>query len=489
MLAADPKALKARYDAALRRLSAGQLNQAKADFIALLIPLPRSAEIHYQLSRIAHLQGDLAARAAHLGDALAIKPQEPALNEAAVAAFTATRAFDKALAAHDRLIAQTPGDLKRQADKGLTLQFAGDFDAAEALFRKLIRKAPDNGSLYRILTATRKLPANDPLMDRMRRLLANPKVPDIGKMHASYAMAKALEDQGRHGQVFAHLDRANALQRKAAPFDPDVYAADHRAIVAAQDADLTPLDIELPLRPVFVTGMPRSGTTLVEHILAAHSRVTAGGELGHAVRTAVAQLGDGTSLSPLDGQSAEAVIRFARSYVQHVIRDTGACQGVVTDKSILNHLIYGLLHRALPGARMIAVHRDPRDIALSIYKNHFQTGTHRYGNRLADIAPVIKAFRANIAHWRRRLPEGTLTEVRYEDLVADPESQTRALVRAAGLEWEDACLDFHSAGGTVRTLSLHQVRQPIYRASAQAWRKYETELAPFIAAWGDDQWD
>jgi hypothetical protein len=154
----------------------------------------------------------------------------------------------------------------------------------------------------------------------------------------------------------------------------------------------------------------------------------------------------------------------------------------------MSFLIYGLLHTALPNARFIIVHRDPRDIAVSIYKNYFTGGTHRYANDLAAIADAIKAFRQIVAHWRNTLPD-RFTEIRYEDLVADPVSMSKQLIHAAGLGWQDQCLDFHKSGGTVKTLSLHQVRQPIYQSSAAAWRRYEAELQPFFDAWGDTPWD
>jgi hypothetical protein len=134
------------------------------------------------------------------------------------------------------------------------------------------------------------------------------------------------------------------------------------------------------------------------------------------------------------------------------------------------------------------VHRDPRDVALSIYRNHFAPGTHRYATSLPAIAGAIKAFRAAIAHWRTRMPEA-LTEIRYEDLVADPEAGARAIVEAAGLPWEDACLRSHETAGMVHTLSLAQVRKPIHAGRRQAWRKYESEMQPFIDAWGDEPWD
>ena len=141
----------------------------------------------------------------------------------------------------------------------------------------------------------------------------------------------------------------------------------------------------------------------------------------------------------------------------------------------------GLLKHAIPSARFIVVRRDPRDLLYSIYKNLFSEDTHRYAYDMEDLAAYYATFLKILDFWRDRVPGG-FHEVHYEDLVADPEVQTRALVAAAGLDWEDGCLDFHKAKGPVKTLSVQQVRQPIYRSSAQAWRHYEAELAPLVAA-------
>ncbi|WP_146584995.1 tetratricopeptide repeat-containing sulfotransferase family protein [Puniceibacterium confluentis] len=489
MLPLSADQIKSRYSAALNLLNSGRADQARRAFEQLNAARPGLAEVLFQLSRIAHLGGDQARRAAYLDQALHSKPGEATLIQAAISARTALSDSDAVLALYDRLIALDPGAIAPQADKGSYLQRIGRFDEAENLFRRLIKKHPEQGSLYRVFLGGTKIGARDPVMRSMTKMLPDRRLTDRNRMHLSYALAKAAEDQGATDKVFGHLDRANAIQRRLAPFDRAARRAETDAFLAAQEAaSLAPIEAAMPLRPVFVTGMPRSGTTLVEQIIAAHSGVTGGGELAHALNLVVQAFGSASGITPLRDIPDARLGQFAQDYAVLARRDTGAADGVVTDKSIQSYLIYGYLHRAMPGARFVVVHRDPRDIAVSVYKNYFKIGTHAYANDLSDIAFMIKEFRRVIEHWKARLP-GVIHEIRYEDLVADPPPQARALIAAAGLDWEEGCLEFHKAQGSVKTLSLHQVRQPIYRGSAQVWRKYETELAPFYAAWGDDPWD
>ncbi|ETW13476.1 sulfotransferase [Roseivivax marinus] len=479
----------ARYAAALKRIEAGAFDAARTELTALRMERPKAAEIPYQLSRIAGFTGDPDRRAQEIDRALALKPDTPALIDAAIAAHTLLGDHDRVLALHDARIRITPKPLHARTDKALYLQQAGRFDEAEALLRGLIEKHPKEGTLYRVLFATIPVAADDPLMTRLTRLLADKGVSDNARLHAHYAMAKALEDQGRHDEIFAHLHAANRLQRAAAPYDREAQTREQAAWRAAQDgASLVPLGWSEAPRPVFVIGMPRSGTTLAERIIGAHPHARAGGELAHALRLVWDGFVKNGRVTPLASVPPQALKALGRTYRARLRHDTGADEGVATDKSIQSHLVMGYLAKALPDARFVAIRRDPRDVALSIYKNHFRTGTHRYSNDLADIAHAIKAHRASLDHWRDRLPE-RVTEVRYEDLVAEPEPTARRLVAAAGLDWDPACLDFRGTGGTVKTLSVAQVRQPIHSGRREAWRRHETDLSPFFDAWGDDPWD
>ncbi len=484
-----PQQIKAQFAQAQAMIRADRPEEALSLLKTLLMPSGGAPEIRFQMARALDLIGDTAASAAALDEVLKALPGEASVREAAIRAHTRLGNEDRVRALYDEAIKADPKTIKPRADKAQYLQQIGDFDGAETILRRLLKQSPQETELYRMLVAGLKLKPGDPLVRAMRKLWTDPRLNDQGRMQLGFALAKAAEDAGETDRVFGYLDAANTAQARLAPFDAAARDAEWAAYARAQD-DLAPpaATAPLPLRPVFVTGMPRSGTTLVEQIIGAHSRAVAGGEMGHALREAVRLFGPTEKMKPLSKMGAADLDRWAMAYRRGVRRDTGAVSGVVTDKSIRSQLIFGLIAKGLPGARIIVVHRDPRDIALSIYKNHFRLGTHRYANDLGTIAAEIRAFRAQVDHWRNRLP-GQIHEIRYEDLVADAEAESRRLIAAAGLDWEDACLTFHKQAGKVKTLSLAQVRQPIHAGRREAWRKYETELAPFLDAWGDEPWD
>lgn len=309
---------------------------------------------------------------------------------------------------------------------------------------------------------------------------ADRSVTGRSRTHLGFALAKAMEDTGQTDRVFAFLDAANKAQRAQFPFDLVARDAEIDGLIAAfKGAGFAPLS-EKPddIAPIFITGLPRSGTTLVEQIIAAHPLVQAGGEMRHGLAEAYKVLGSPGNFKPLARLSAEQVQGFADSYGS-LVRKQHQFETVITDKSIQSHLIIGLLRKALPRSKVIVVRRDPRALGWSIYKNIFADGTHRYAYSLTDIADYIAGFERMIRFWRAACPEH-FVEVTYEALVADPDAETRKLIAAAGLEWDPACLEFHARVGRVETLSIAQVRQPIHKRSARGWEAFAEPLAPMI---------
>ncbi len=415
-------------------------------------PAPRRARDAIEDGRA----GEAAAIARDLGD--------PAL---LAEALEADGRAEEALAAHDARIAAAgdragPGPA---AAKALLLQRMGRLGEAGDVLRDLIERHPGEGALYRLWATGERVAADDPLLARMERLWTARPGAELG-----FALAKALEDAGRHGEVFAVLHEANRLAGRVAPPDLEAERRDAAAWRAAL-AGLRPVAAEArgPV-PLFVAGMPRSGTTLVERILARGAGVAAGGETGLLAPIVLRHA------RPPAPPGAEAVRRIAEAHDAALARRwPGASR--VTDKSMQLWKIVPLL-AALPGAATIVVRRDPRDTGLSIYQQHFAPGTQRFATDLRAIGRMLRLFDESVAHWREAAP-GAFTEVSYDALVADPAAAAERLAAAAGLP-AGALSGPDAEGGLVRTLSVAQARAPVHAGSSGRWRRFEAELAPLI---------
>lgn len=477
--------VKDAYAKSLDLHKAGRLTEAERGYRAVASAAPQLAEPHFQLGRIAVARGDAGTALAAFDTALELKPGEPALLSARADALGALGRSEAALSTYDALIKTTPKATKPRADKALFLQRLGRFDAAEAELRAALKRAPKDGELYRMLGATRRFRKGEPILQDMLKAHADTSVTGIARMQLQFALAKAMADTGQHDRVFRYLNPANAAMRAHQPYDISMRKDEVAGLIEAFDgADFTsPENDAEPAgpRPVFVTGLPRSGTTLIEQILASHPDVRGAGERRFVLQEAYRILSNPrggfrrfTDLTP------DALSGFARAYLAAL---AGAVPeaSVVTDKSIQSHLVIGMIAKALPSARIIVVRRDPRDVGLSIYRNLFAPGTHRYAYDQAQIAAYAATFERIVSFWRETVPE-RFVEVSYEALVSDPEPQTRALVEAAGLSWDDTCLNFHETERQVATLSIQQVRQPIHQGATGGWRRYAADLKPMLEA-------
>ncbi|THD83700.1 tetratricopeptide repeat protein [Aliigemmobacter aestuarii] len=397
---------------------------------------------------------------------------------------------EEALRNYDAALAINPDHPVAQGGKAALLQTLGRFDEAEDWFRRAFRTDPANGENYRLFVASHKTQAGDPIIDQMTARFDDPATPETDRMNLGFAIAKVLEDVKDHARVFRYLDAANGLMRKAHPYDIAQREAEVQAVRTAMsgfDWQAARIEGATDFAPIFVTGMPRSGTTLVEQIIASHSTVEGAGEVGDGTRAAQALLMQGAGAGMfrrMADLSGDKIAGLGREY-EAMMRRRFPDAPRVTDKSIQTYLFLGLTRLALPKSRIIVVRRDPRDTLLSIYKNKFPDGTHLYAYDQRDLAKYYTSFTRMIDFWRDLVP-GWFHEVQYEDLVANPEAETRKLIAACGLDWEDACLNFHENRRKVETLSVFQVRQPISKGSVQAWRRYEAELAPMIEALKED---
>ena len=360
----------------------------------------------------------------------------------------------------------------------------GDFDAAERLHEELLDETPHATGIYLQMGRARKWRPDDPFLARMRVLWEDDTLADSDRIHLGFALGKAMEDIGEYEAAIRYLDVANALHRKSFHYSTEEAAADFRRLREALSPEFfekfrdAGIDDETP---IFIVGLPRSGSTLTEQIISAHPDVGGAGEIGSFSQPAhfLMQKPDGRfrtarEVAPKDIRAlAERCIATLRKEFPDLPR--------VSDKTLHTFVYLGLVHVALPKAKVVHVHRDPIDNCLSIYKNQFADTAHRYAYDQRELGEYWVMYREHMDYWERLFP-GRAIDLDYDRLVADPETEARALIEALGLSWDPACLDVTANRRKVKTLSVYQARQPIYRSSSKKWRRYGKGLLPMIEA-------
>jgi tetratricopeptide (TPR) repeat protein len=365
-------------------------------------------------------------------------------------------------------------------DLGGALRALGRFADAVEAFRHALRINPDFADAYRNLATCRQLAADDTDFARVAALVDRPGLPPEERVIAGFALGKSLDDADRFDDAFMAYARANATYREirgtlGERFDAEALRCQVDETIATFTSTFfgsvtawgNPSEL-----PVFIVGMPRSGTSLVEQIAASHSRVFGAGEIKY-IGELVAELG------AVNAWERTAVRRLADAHLER-LRNLSRGADRVIDKLPDNVFNLGVIATLFPSARIIFCHRDPRDIGLSCLFQKFSTG-QLFSYDLADCGKRYRETARLIAHWHRVLPLRML-DVTYEAVVADLEAESHRLVAFLDLMWEPACLDFHCTQRTVTTASGWQVRQPLYARSVGRWRHYERYLKPLLAA-------
>lgn len=524
----DPNAtlIAEHLNAAEKFRNAGQLEQAEALCRKLVQMVPNSPAAHSATAVVLQQREDLTGaldffkQAANLSPkdsgcwlrlgnclgalqyrdaaliafqkALELTPKDLQVLNAMGSNFQALERHDDALKTFSKARKLHPKSAMAHYKEGQQLQTLGDFSKARSCFENAVRLDPNLVEAYSKLASMATEPNElDEAIAKLKALAAKHSVPSLGRANALFAAARISQKQKQHSEAFDYYRQANNQLREKVNFNRDTLTKyiDESIRVFTPGAFNAQNEAALSTdAPIFIVGMPRSGTTLVEQILSSHPLVSAGGEeqkMSGLVNALVRET-SGEVRYPRDIERIAPVglKTVGEHYLSHMVqRFPGTTR--FTDKNPFNFFHVGLLSILFPNATIIHCHRDARDTCLSCYFQHFaEAKTMDFTTDLEDLGHFYNNYKRMMGHWNNVLPD-RLVNVAYEDMVADQESMSRMLIDRIGLDWDDACLKFNENERGVLTASQWQVRQPIYKTSLQRWRRYESELAPLIRVLDD----
>jgi tetratricopeptide (TPR) repeat protein len=447
----DHRGAVALHEEALRYYKAGRADEALALYERALFLKPDYADAHINLAVALAAQGRL----------------------------------DEAVEHYERALVIDSNHAEAHNDLGNILQAQGKFDDALTHYGRAIAIRPAYPEAHLNRAEIKSFHPGDADLTALEALAGKDDSPVSKSPAIHFALAKALDDCGDCGRAFEHLRKGNALKRAHINYDEQGFIklfertsrVFDRSLFDRLDGGGDPSPV-----PIFVLGMPRSGSSLIEQILASHPLIHGAGELEDLEKLANTASNAGGRPVPypeyvpdLDGA---AVRRMAQAYLARLPAPPDGKVRIV-DKLPINFVHIGLIRLILPNARIVHTVRDPIDTCVSCYSRLFTFG-QEFTYDLAELGRYYRRYRDLMAHWQSVLPPGAMLDVSYEEVVDDLEGQARRLIDYCGLPWDDRCLSFHQTVRPVRTASAAQVRKPLFRGSLQRWRKYQAGLGPLL---------
>ena len=484
-LVLKPDYADAHNNLGIALVAQGRIDDAVAHYDRALILNSNNADAHNNLGAVLKDRGRIDDAMAHYDRSITINPDHAdAWNNRGIVLAEMGK-VDDATAHYERAIAINPDHAEAQCNLGNALKEQGKFDDAMAHYERAITIKPDYAEAHLSRTEIKTFRRGDADLALLEALADRDDLPANKAMFIHFALSKALEDSGDYDRAFEHMRKGNVLKRRQIDYDEIGVLKLFQRISAVFDGSLfdrfqgegDPSPV-----PVFVLGMPRSGSTLVEQILASHPQIHAAGELTalEMAASTIFKAGDQPVQYPecvpaLDGATLR---RLGQSYLGRLPALADGKVRII-DKLPGNFFSIGLIRLILPNAKIIHTMRDPVDTCVSCYSKLFATGLD-FSYDLAELGRFYRCYSELMTHWRSVLPPGTILDVSYEEVVDDLEGQARRLIDYCGLPWDGRCIGFHRTSRPVKTASAVQVRKPLFRSSLQRWRKYEADIAPLL---------
>ena len=469
----------------------GSYNEAEALLTRCLSIEPDAPGLRHSLAMALLKQFKPAAALVHIDALLEATPSSPQYLTLRAVALTNLGESDQAISLYERLLAKASGVASLWLSYGDALKISGRSEDCIAAYKRAVQLAPSFGKAYWSLANLKTVPFASAEVAAMQAALNQPRLSNDDRLHLHYALGKALEDRADFAQSFIHYDQGAKLWRAQTAYD----AEQTSELVERCRSFFTKAFFEARRGqghqaddPIFVIGLPRSGSTLVEQILSSHPAVEGTMELADLGMIA-ALLGPGDGLGERTGYpeglgsvDGDRLAAFGRDYIASTAVQRKTAKPYFVDKMPYNFFLIGLIQLILPNAKIIDVRRHPMACCLSLFKQHFPIG-NRFSYDLRDAGRYYRDYVSLMAHYDSVLPD-RVYRVRYESLVENLDGEVRKLLDYCRLPFEQSCLRFYENDRGVRTASSEQVRRPIFREGVDHWRRFEPWLGPLKAALG-----
>ncbi|MCP4264664.1 MAG: tetratricopeptide repeat protein [Candidatus Brocadiaceae bacterium] len=394
--------------------------------------------------------------------------------------------YDTAIEKFRQALDLNPGFYEAWKNLGNAMRALGKLESAIDSYRQALRYKPEYAEVHYLLSCTKRYTEYDDDIQAMEELFENKSVTDKQRMQLCFGLGKAFEEIKQYDKAFSFLSEGNKIKRNSYEYDVledkalftrimDVFDRDffdeHAYYNSSKDS------------PIFIVGMPRSGTTLVEQILTSHHKVYGAGELDdlkHVLLTTNPKLTPDTFPEGVINLNRDDTARFADKYIGNLNQYNIDGKDYVSNKMTTNFLYIGMIRMLFPMAKVIHCKRDPRDTCLSCFKNNFE-GYLPFTYNLTELGQYFCIYQKLMIHWHNVLP-GFIFDIKYEDLITNQETETRKMIDYCGLCWDEKCLSFHKSDRIVKTSSFSQVRRPINRNSIHIWEQYKKQLEPLLSA-------
>ena len=436
---------------------------------------------HNNLGKIFLASGEIDSSIEHLECAITLKSDFADAHNNLGSAFLRINKLNDAIKSYKKAIALKPDFAVANNNLGIAYLRTGDPMLASKFFENAITITPGYATAHHNLSGVKVYKEKDKQVSLIESLLIENNLSQKERIYLNFALAKAYEDLGNHEELFKHLNEGNRIRKKEMS-NSIADSEEHNELIKlffnSNNIKLTYRD-SLPIRPIFIVGMPRSGTSLVEQIISSHHEVYGAGEVNNFHNIIMPIIEEHAVNENYNLKNDEFAL--IRKQYSNSLERFYANEKVITDKWILNFKTIGFILSAFPESKIVHLKRDARATCWSIYKHYFSDEGNRWAYDYQDLARFYKSYVGLMDYWHNLFP-GKIYDISYEDLTSDQEKETRNLLRYCDLDWDENCLNFYTNTRAVKTASAVQVRNKMYQGSSDVWRQYSEHLKPLLDA-------